>query len=306
MPTSIFDSLGAFPHALAAGLLIAVVCSCLGVLVVLKRMVFIGITLSEVAAVGIALSMLLHLPPLLGASLLTLSVVVLLALDLEPARLPKDALMGIIFVAASAVAVLVVAGSGFGLHEIKRLLYGDLILTSPGDLALMALVLIPVLAAVVLFIRPIFYSFLDREAAKVLGIRVVRWELLFFCCLGLAVSAASKAAGTLLVFCYQAGQPGRGIGSRCDGGRARPAERIGGAPPLRRTPGSGLQISLLPCVDYPPPVSVRIEVGHVLVGQQVLGVQFFVLFPRQSSPVTMKGLSSTTSMACRRSGSSSF
>lgn len=202
MPTSIFDSLGAFPHALAAGLLIAVVCSCLGVLVVLKRMVFIGITLSEVAAVGIALSMLLHLPPLLGASLLTLSVVVLLALDLEPARLPKDALMGIIFVAASAVAVLVVAGSGFGLHEIKRLLYGDLILTSPGDLALMALVLIPVLAAVVLFIRPIFYSFLDREAAKVLGIRVVRWELLFFCCLGLAVSAASKAAGTLLVFCY--------------------------------------------------------------------------------------------------------
>jgi len=202
MMASILDGFCLFPHALAAGLLIGLVCSVLGVFVILKRVVFIGITLSEVAALGIALSMLLQLPPLLGAAALTLLVVVLLALPIEPARLPRNALMGIVFVAASALAVLVVASSGFGLREVKTLLYGDLILTSSHDLALMAAVLIPVLAAVLLFLRPITYTFLDREAAKVLGIKVMGWELLYFCCLGLAVSAASKAAGALLVFCY--------------------------------------------------------------------------------------------------------
>jgi ABC-type Mn2+/Zn2+ transport system permease subunit len=200
-----------FPHSLAAGLLIAVVCSLLGVLVILKRVVFIGITLSEVAALGIALAMALHLPPLLGAAGLTLSVVVLLALPLEPARVPADALMGVVFVASSALAVLVVAGSGFGLHEVKTLLYGDLILTSPSDLALMAAVLLPVLAALLLFLRPILYTFLDREAAQVLGIRVLAWELVFFCCLGLAVSASSQAAGALLVFCYLVAPPSAGL-----------------------------------------------------------------------------------------------
>lgn len=202
MSIDLLQGLAMFPHAVAAGLLIAVACSLLGVFVVLKRVVFIGITLSEVASLGIALAMAAQFPPILGAALLTLTVVCLLALNLEPARLPKDAVMGVIFVTASALAVLVVAGSGLGLREVKALLYGDLILTTPGDLALMAAVLLPVLAALGLFLRPILYTFVDRQAAKVLGIKVLRWELLFFCCLGLAVSAASKTAGALLVFCY--------------------------------------------------------------------------------------------------------
>jgi ABC-type Mn2+/Zn2+ transport system permease subunit len=211
MLTSILDGFGMFPQALMAGLLIGLVCSALGVFVILKRVVFIGITLSETAALGIALAMLLQLPPLLGAAALTLLAVALLALPLEPARLPRNALMGIVFVAASALAVLVVAGSGFGLREVKTLLYGDLILTSNQDLALMALVLLPVLAALLLFLRPITYTFLDREAAKVLGIKVLGWELVYFCCLGLAVSAASKAAGALLVFCYLVAPPAAGL-----------------------------------------------------------------------------------------------
>ena len=211
MMASIVESFNLFPQALAAGLLIGLVCSVLGVFVILKRVVFIGITLSEVAALGIALSLLLQLPPLLGAAALTLLVVVLLALPLEPERLPRNALMGIVFVAASALAVLVVAGSGFGLREVKTLLYGDLILTSSSDLALMAAVLLPVLAALLLFLRPIKYTFLDREAAKVLGIKVLGWEMLYFCCLGLAISAASKAAGALLVFCYLVAPPAAGL-----------------------------------------------------------------------------------------------
>lgn len=216
MIARILENFAMFPQALMAGLLIGLVCSLLGVFVILKRVVFIGITLSETAALGIALSMLMHLPPLLGAAALTLLVVVLLALPLEFARLPRNALMGIVFVAASALAVLVVAGSGFGLREIKTLLYGDLILTTSFDLALMAAVLLPVLAALLSFLRPITYSFLDREAAKVLGINVMGWELLYFCCLGLAVSSASKAAGALLVFCYLVVPPAAGLllGSR--------------------------------------------------------------------------------------------
>ena len=211
MLDSVWAGFGMFPHALAAGLIIGLACSVLGIFVILKRVVFIGITLSEVAALGIALSMLLQLPPLLGAAVLTLLVVLLLAMPLEPERLPRNALMGIVFVAASALAVLVVAGSGVGLREVKTLLYGDLILTTSNDMFLMAAVLLPVLAVFLLFLRPITYTFLDREAAKVLGINVMVWEMLYFCCLGLAVSAASKAAGALLVFCYLVAPPAAGL-----------------------------------------------------------------------------------------------
>jgi zinc transport system permease protein len=190
-----------FPYAIMAGVLVAVVCSLLGVFVVLKRVVFIGITLSEMAACGMAVALLLGIAPVLGATALTLAGVSVLAIPFESRRIPRDAVLGVLFVSASSLSVLLVSGSGHGLQEIKALLYGDLILTTPTDFRVVCGILIPALAGLLLFIRPVLYSFLDRESAAVLSIRPGRWEWGFFLVLGLVVAAASKIAGTLLVFC---------------------------------------------------------------------------------------------------------
>jgi zinc transport system permease protein len=202
MSHTLFDIVRSFPYALLAGVLIALVCALLGVFVILKRVVFIGITLAEVAACGIAIAILAGIPPLAGAMGLTLATVGLLALPFENRRIPRDAVLGVLFVAASSLSVLLVSHSGLGLHEVKALLYGDLILTSGRDAAVIAAVLIPAALYLLLFLRPTLYAFLDREAATVLGVKPVRWELGFFLVLGLVVAAASKVAGSLLVFCY--------------------------------------------------------------------------------------------------------
>lgn len=191
-----------FPYAIISGVLVAVVCALLGVFVILKRVVFIGITLSEMAACGMAAAMLIGVAPFVGAITLTLLGVVVLALPFESRRIPRDAVLGVLFIAASSLSVLLVSGSGHGLQEIKSLLYGDLILTSPADLRVICSVIIPVIVYLLLFQRPTLYAFLDREAATVLKLKPGIWELLFFLILGLVVAVASKVAGTLLVFCY--------------------------------------------------------------------------------------------------------
>jgi ABC-type Mn2+/Zn2+ transport system permease subunit len=200
-----------FPHALAAGVVISITCATLGVFTILKRVVFVGITLSEVAACGIALGMAYHMKPFLGAISLTLLAVTLLSFPFESHRIPRDAVLGVIFVFTSALAVLVVSKSGFGLHEVKALLYGDLILTSNEDLALILGVLVPVLIYCIAFIRPTLYTFLDREYAKTIGIRVALWELMYFFALGMTVSAASKVAGAILIFCFLVVTPSAGL-----------------------------------------------------------------------------------------------
>jgi len=191
-----------FPDAVVAGVVIAAVCAMLGVFVILQRVVFIGIALSEVAACGIAAGMVFDISPFLGAAVMTLATVAVLSYPFEGSRLPRDAVLGIIFVLASAMSILIVSKSGFGLRQIKALLYGDLILTSRADLVVILASLLPVGAYLLLFIRPTLYTFLDREASKTLGVRVAMWDLLYFFALGLTVSAASKVAGALLVFCY--------------------------------------------------------------------------------------------------------
>jgi ABC-type Mn2+/Zn2+ transport system permease subunit len=191
-----------FPYAIAAGLVVAAACSLLGLFVILRRVVFIGITLSETSACGVALAMVVGLPPIAGAVLLTLAAVALLALPFENHRVPRDAVLGVLFVAASSLSILLVARSGYGIQEVKALLYGDLILASRADAITIIAILAPVLLWFFLSFRPTLYSFLDRDTASVLGTRPAVMEMAFFLALGLTVAAASKVAGTLLVFCY--------------------------------------------------------------------------------------------------------
>ncbi len=190
-----------FPEAVAAGMIIAVCCSFLGVLVVLKRLVFIGATLSEAASCGIAAAFFYHIHPFVGAMALTLFAVTLLAFAGEESRVPKDAVMAALFILSSSLAILFVSKSANGLEEVQALLYGDLLITSAADLNILAL-LIPLTGLILIFIRPIVYAFVDRDEAKILGIRVRFWELLFYYVLGIVVSIASKLSGMLLVFCY--------------------------------------------------------------------------------------------------------
>ena len=197
----------AFPHALAAGLLVGTACALLGVFVILKRVVFIGIALSEIAACGIAGALLVGWPPLAGAIGLTLAATALLAGPFESRRIPRDALLGVLFVAAASLSVLLVAGRGHGLLEVKALLYGDLILAGPADLRLLGAILVPAIGLLLAVQRPLRHAFLDREAATVLGVRPARWEMLFFLLLGLVVATASKTAGSLLVFGYLVAPP---------------------------------------------------------------------------------------------------
>jgi zinc transport system permease protein len=190
-----------FPDAVLCGTVMAAVCSAFGVFVVLKRIVFISIALSEAATCGLALALVFHFSPLAGSALVTGAVVFLLTLPEKRQHLPKDVVLGTVFLLTSSASVLLVAQSGFGLEEIKAMLYGDLIVSSPRDRWVLLLTGVPSLAFLLLFIRPVLYSFLDREAAYVMGIRCWFWEGLFFFLLGLVVSGASKSGGALLVFC---------------------------------------------------------------------------------------------------------
>lgn len=200
-----------FPYALASGILVAGVCSALGVFVILKRMVFVGIAMSEVAACGIAIALMIGLNPFLGAIALTMAAVGILAYPYENMRIPRDVILGWVFVTASAATLAIVYKSGLSLDEVRLVLYGDLILTDLKDLVVLTLVLLPVGGCYIGFLRPILDSFLDRQAAKVMGLRPVIWEWLYFMLLGLMVAVASKIAGSVLVFCYLVVCPATGL-----------------------------------------------------------------------------------------------
>jgi len=211
MITSFIEVCREFPVAVLCGCLLAVTCGSFGVFVLMRRLGFISIALSECSACGIAAASLCGFSPLAGATVMTLLAVCALSTDWERLRIPRDAILGAVFVFASALSVLLVSHSGMGLLEVKALLYGDLLLASSHDFLQIALIHIPLLAGLLLFLRPLLFSFLDSAGAMVAGIPVRLLELAFFVALGMIISSAAKTAGSLLVFCYLVVPPATGL-----------------------------------------------------------------------------------------------
>ena len=209
--SSLFDVCRMFPYAVLCGCIVAISCGFIGVFVLLKRMVFISVALSECSACGIAAASLLGIPAFGGAAACSLLSVLLLSRDWEQQRIPRDAMLGAVFVGASALSVLLVSHSGMGLLEIKALLYGDLLLASGHDCALLAAVHIPLFLLGLLFLKPLLYVFLDRNCSQILNLPVRFLEIAFFVCLAIAISSAGKTCGALLVFCNLSVTPAIGL-----------------------------------------------------------------------------------------------
>jgi len=185
-------------EALFAGVLVALVCGYLGVYVVLKRIVFIGVALSEFSSAGIALALFAGFNPLLGALAFMILGVVLFALHISPRRLPHESFIGIIYVIAGALAILLIAKSHEGETHMLQLLQGDVLLINPLETRQMCLAFAAVMAIHLLFIKPLVLTSFDRAAASTLGFRTQMWEFLLFLTIGLTIAFAIRATGTLM------------------------------------------------------------------------------------------------------------
>ncbi len=217
----LLDAVRTFPDSVAASLILAAASGFLGVHVVLRRSVFIGFALSQVAAVGVALSFLLETTAL-SASLhhifggdadrchmafaVMFEILAVIGLTLAGKRRGRapELLLGVTWVGAGAASILLVAAASdaHGLDEMRTLLTGDLLGVGPGDLRLLLLVLLPVLFVTGLFVERMVFVAFDVEMARALGIRTGLWDLLLYLALGALFAVSLRMTGTLFSFAY--------------------------------------------------------------------------------------------------------
>lgn len=192
-----------FPHPLYGSVLVGMLCAFLGVVIVAKRIVFLGAVLTQVSVLGIAVTFLpfFAIPHTLGSMIFTIVAVVIFATILEGKRIPKDALLGASFVSAIALRILVVQKTPkVETAEIENLLRGDILFVGPDIFTGMAIVFAAVLLVFLLFFREISYVSFDSETAATQGYRTRFWELLFYVVAGVVISVATHMVGDTFVF----------------------------------------------------------------------------------------------------------
>jgi len=187
-------------HALCAGVVMAAICSFLGVYVVLRRMAFVGVALAEMSSAGVALALLVGIAPMAGALALMLLAVVLLSVRWSPKRVPQESYIGVGYAVAVALGILLIAKSAQGEAHMLQLLYGNVLTVSPRETGQMVAVFAAVALVHWLFAKEFLLVSFDRDYADTLGLHSRRWQTLLNLTLGVVIAFAIRSVGMLLTF----------------------------------------------------------------------------------------------------------
>ena len=198
-PREVF-SLPFMQHALLAGLIVGGVCAFLGVFVVLKRIVFVGVALAEMSSAGVALALLTGMEPMLGAVAVMLAGVGLISVRWAPRKVRQDAFIGVGYVVASAAAILLIAKSPKGEGHLLDLLFGSILTVSGEDVRNAAIALGCVVLIHALFSKELLFVSFDPDTAAAAGYHTRFWEALLYITVGLTIAFAIHAVGVLLTF----------------------------------------------------------------------------------------------------------
>ena len=121
-------------YALVAGLLAGSVCAFLGTYVILRRIVFLGVALSQAAALGVALGLFVGWNPEATASGLTLLTALLFSLSGRHRVLSQESVIGWAYVVAAGVAIILIAKNPIAEAHGLDVVSGSLLFAT-GDLA---------------------------------------------------------------------------------------------------------------------------------------------------------------------------
>ena len=200
--------LGLYQDAVTCAVFAGLVLGVLGVFIVLRRAVFVTAAVSQSAALGVALAFYLQIhasvsiPPALSAFALSLLAPALLTWRTERHHLPRETVLGLTYIAASAAAVLVGDRITQEAHDIAGILFGTAVLVRPGDLLAVEVVGVLVLLTLAGAFRGLVFAGFDPEGARVQGVPVRSLEILLWVLVALEVSVATRAIGALPVFAF--------------------------------------------------------------------------------------------------------
>jgi zinc/manganese transport system permease protein len=195
----------------AASLILAGIHAYLGVHVVERGVIFVDLSLAQIAALGATIALLLpvsggdpHAPVVYWISLAFtfLGALVFSTIRSKRARIPQEAIIGICYAVASAGAILAMSKATSESEHLKDMLVGNILAVSWPEVAKTALLYGAIGAFHYVFRKQFLAISMSHDRAEAHGLSVKFWDFLFYASFGFVVTSSVSIAGVLLVFCY--------------------------------------------------------------------------------------------------------
>lgn len=187
------------PRALFVALVSAVVCALVGTHVVLRGMAFIGDAVAHAVFPGLAIAFALGGSLLIGGVVAGVATAVAVALLSQFRRLAEDTVIGVLFAAAFALGIVVMALTPGYAGNLHNFLLGSLTAVPSSDLPWIVGASLVVVAVLMVLHRHIVTVAIDRETAQAAGLNLVVLDIVLYACVAVAVVVSVNTIGSILV-----------------------------------------------------------------------------------------------------------
>jgi ABC-type Mn2+/Zn2+ transport system permease subunit len=203
-------------NSLYTSVLVGFACPLVGVFLVMRRLVFMGVALPQISSTGVAIALSLplwigfkltevgphstHALAFAGSIIFSVTAILVLAFLERRGRGQAEGRLGSAYVVAAALSIVLLSKNPYGEIGWLDMLKGEVIAISNFDLVLTAASLLLVLTVLGLFHKELLLVSFDRDMATILGKKVIFWDVLLYLLIGLTVSMAVLSVGPLIAF----------------------------------------------------------------------------------------------------------
>lgn len=186
-------------RALIAALLIGLVCSIVGVYVVLRNMSFIGDGLAHASFAGIVIAYLLKFDLYIGGLIFTILTALGIGAVSKKSEVSLDTTIGVFFTAAFALGIALMSHVKNYVIDLQDFLFGNILAIDRKDIVIIALLTTAILAVVSLLYKELLFASFDPISAGASGLPVDGLSYLLLGILAVTIIVSLQAAGIVLV-----------------------------------------------------------------------------------------------------------
>lgn len=194
-----------------ASLILTGIHAYLGVHVVERGVIFVDLSLAQIAALGATIAILLpvsggdpHAPVVYWISLgfTFIGAAIFSMLRVKRSRIPQEAIIGICYAIASAASILAMSKATSESEHLKDMLVGNILAVSWHEVIKTAVLYGAIGLFHYRFRKPFLAISLSHHDPESTGLNYRLWDFLFYASFGFVVTSSVAIAGVLLVFCY--------------------------------------------------------------------------------------------------------
>lgn len=185
-------------NALITSIMVGIVSGVIGSFIVLRGMSLMGDAISHAVLPGVAMSYMLGINYIIGASLFGILAAILIGFITQKSQLKNDTAIGVVFSSFFAIGIILISFAKSS-TDLYHILFGNVLAVRDSDILITLIVGIVVLLFVFLFYKELVVSSFDPTMAKAYGLKttLLHYALMFL--LTLVAVSALQTVGTILV-----------------------------------------------------------------------------------------------------------